>query len=133
MPQPPSSQKYPNPAHAQAQPLFQLQSLLQLLQSQVWLTPHLSLDPLPDRSRNPALRTVPPRANLDLAGLAPARRELLRPILADAKPLRQFLQTSFPSLIRLKELPPQIVRVWFRHLLVRSIATLSLHHKSPRA
>lgn len=106
MPQPPTPQQYPNPAHAQVQPLFPFQPLLQFVQSEVRLTPHLSLDPLPDRSRNPALRPVPPCANLDLAGLAPASRQLLRPILTDPKPLRQFLQTSFPSVIRLEELPP---------------------------
>ena len=109
--------------------MFPIQPLLQLLQSQVRLTSHLSLHPLPDRSRNPALRTVTPCTNLDLAGLAPARRELLRPILTDPKPIRQFLQTSFPTVIRLEELPSQIVRVWFRHLGVRKIATLSLQRK----
>jgi hypothetical protein len=109
--------------------MFPFQPLLQLLQSQVRLTTHLSLHPLPDRSRNTAWRTVTPCADLDLAGLAPARRQLLRPILTDPKTLRQFLQTSFPTVIRLEELPSQIVRVWFRHLGVRKIATLSLLHK----
>lgn len=113
--------------------MFPIQPLLQFVQSQVRLTPHLSLHPIPDRSRNPALRTVPPCSNLNLAGPAPARRELLRPILTDPKPLRQFLQTSFPTVIRLEELPSQIVRVWFRHLGVRTIATLSLQQKSSRA
>lgn len=106
MPQPPSPQQYPNPAHAQLQPLLSFQPLLQFVKSQIRLTPHLSLDPLPDRSRNSALRPVTPYTNLDLAALAPARRQLLRPILTDPKPLRQFLQTSFPSVIRLEELPP---------------------------
>lgn len=133
MPQPPSPQQYPNPACAQTQPLLPFQSLLQFVQSEVGLTPHLPLDPLPDRNRHPAWRPMPPRTNLDLAGLMPARRELLRPILTDTKPLRQLLQTSFPSVIRLKELPPQIVRVWFRHLVERTIANSSLQHKCARA
>ncbi len=109
--------------------MFLIQPPLQFVQSQVRLTPHLSLHPLPDGSRNQALRTVPPCTNLDLAGLAPARRQLLCPILTDTKPLRQFLQASFPTVIRRKELPAQIVRVWFRHLGVRTIATFSLQHK----
>lgn len=109
--------------------MLPLQPLLQFLQRQVRLTPHLLLDPLPNRSRHPALRPVPPRTNLNLTGLAPPRRELLRPILADTKSLRQLLQASFPSVIGLKELPPQIVRVCFRHSCLRTIATLSLQHK----
>ncbi len=133
MPQPPSPQQYPNPAHAQAQLVLPFQSLPQFLQSQVRLTPHLSLDPLPDRRCDLALRPVPPRTNLDMTGLDPARRELLGPILTDTKPLRQLLQAAFPAVIRLEELPPQIVRVCFWHLVERTIATLSLQHKSPRA
>ncbi len=109
--------------------MLPLQSLLQFLQRQVRLSPHLLLDPLPNRSRHPALRPVPPGTNLNLTGLTPPRRQLLRPIPADAKSLRQLLQASFPSVIRLKELPSQIVRVCFRHLCLRTIPTFSLQHK----
>src|SRR3974377_1737667 len=96
------------------------------LQREVRLPSHLFPHPGPDRSRHPAFRPVLPASHLNLPGLAPPRRQLLRPTLAYPNPLCRLFQTYSAAVVHLDELTPQIIRVRFWHLVARTIAASRL-------